>query len=65
MTLDICSLDCEREAQCTVCGRPKPPNGRDVPAEASAGFCHHECRGYDLPPHPGHLWPGEFARSER
>ena len=63
MITSLCSSNCERVAQCDVCNRPKPPNGRDVPAAASAGYCQHECPGRDQDPQSGHLWPGELAES--
>lgn len=63
VTVD-CTEKCEADATCTVCGRRKPPIGRDVPAEASGGYCEHECPGHNEEPRPGHLWPGELARSK-
>ncbi len=35
---------------CTVCG---------LPNEMAAGMCNWQCPGYDQPPEPGKLWPGE------
>mgnify|MGYP001229600207 CR=1 FL=1 len=46
-------------AQCEVCGRRKAPRGRSVPAEMANGMCGNECPGYDQPPEPYDLWPGE------
>lgn len=43
--------------ECTVCGHRKQPIGRSAPYDAQ--MCTHGCEGYDLPPFPGSLWPGE------
>lgn len=56
-----CTTECERVVACLVCHRTKPPVGRDVAAAASGGYCEQECPGRNKPPHPGHLWPGEYA----
>lgn len=62
VTVD-CTEACERVVSCQVCGRRKPPIGRDVAAETAGGYCEHECTGHDQEPLGGHLWPGELARS--
>jgi hypothetical protein len=62
VTID-CTAKCEAEATCTVCKRRKPPVGRDTGVYAASNYCEHECPGNRLPPHPGHLLPGELARS--
>ena len=59
--LPLCTAACERQVQCAVCGRTKPPVGRDV-AAADGGYCEHECPGRHREPIGGHLWPGELAR---
>lgn len=49
-------------ARCARCGRNKIPRGRSAPMEMANGLCHRsECEGYDEPPLPGDLWPGETA----
>lgn len=45
--------------ECTVCHRRKKPRGRSAPLEMANSLCDHECTGYDQPPEPGFLWPGE------
>lgn len=62
VTLD-CTEECEKIVTCVVCQRRKPPVGRDVPAEAAAGYCARECLGFHKEPRSGHLWPGELERS--
>lgn len=54
-----CGPACGEMPDCAVCGRRKQPRGRSAPMEMAGTLCHSECRGYDLPPLPGHLWPGE------
>lgn len=44
---------------CTVCGLRKKPRGRSAPMEMANSLCDHECPGYNQPPEPGELWPGE------
>ena len=44
--------------ECQVCGVIKAPIGRALPAGLYR--CQpSECEGYDEPPFPGSLWPGE------
>lgn len=42
---------------CTVCGFPKAPPGRDTPW--GTRWCDWPCAGHDEPPHADALWPGE------
>jgi hypothetical protein len=56
-----CTLECEREATCTVCGQRKNPIGRSAPLAMNASLCDWECDGYREDPRPPHLWPGELA----
>ena len=58
-----CTEACEAMPHCTVCHRRKHPRGRDPGVYAASGYCEHECPGHELPPHAGHLWPGELKRS--
>jgi len=44
---------------CSICGLRKKPRGRDAPLAMANSLCDHECPGYDQPPEPGDLWPGE------
>lgn len=44
---------------CAVCHLRKKPLGRSAPMEMANSLCDHECPGYDQPPEPGDLWPGE------
>jgi hypothetical protein len=49
-------------AICSVCGRPKNPRGRSAPPEIAGLLCRPLfCPGYERPPYPGDLWPGESA----
>jgi hypothetical protein len=57
-----CTIDCEREVECAVCRKRKPPIGRDVSAYTASSYCEHECAGHNVDPRAGHLWPGELAR---
>ena len=59
----ICTIECEAAPVCTVCNRKKSPVGRDVASAMSGSYCEHKCSGYGKAPFPGHLWPGELARS--
>ena len=48
--------------QCTVCGMTKAPVGRSLPISAANGYCTREvggCKGYDMPPFSGWLFPRE------
>jgi hypothetical protein len=45
--------------KCTVCGLTKKPHGRSAPTEMANGLCDDDCPGYNKPPMPGCLWPGE------
>lgn len=58
-----CTEACEAMPQCSICGMRKKPVGRSAPLEACNGYCDDGCPGYRKPPRPGHLWPGEIARS--
>lgn len=46
-------------ARCAVCGLNKNPRGRSAPL--GMALCDFECEGYNQPPLPGDLWPGESA----
>jgi hypothetical protein len=59
-----CTEECERMPECKVCRKRKAPRGRDVPAVAAGSYCDRDCAGYYQDPEPGHLWPGELARSK-
>lgn len=48
-------------ARCTACGMNKKPRGRSASLGMGNDLCDHECPGYDQPPYPGDLWPGETA----
>lgn len=63
VTVD-CSKECESTARCERCGRTKAPLGRSVAPEMHGLLCDDDCAGYRSDPWPGHLWPGEFARSK-
>jgi hypothetical protein len=43
--------------ECVVCGHSKAPRGRSV--GLGAYHCDRDCPGYNEPPEPGYLWPGE------
>jgi hypothetical protein len=58
----VCTKECERTVVCTICGRRKPPIGRDVAAAAHGSYCEHECEGHNIEPFAGHLWPGKLSR---
>ena len=45
--------------ECILCKRTKKPSGRSAPAEMAYWLCQHGCRGYELEPRVGQLWPGE------
>lgn len=47
---------------CARCRMRKHPWGRD-PGAAADSYCGWDCPGYAEEPKPGHLWPGELARS--
>lgn len=47
------------QVTCTVCGLQKKPHGRSSPIGLS--YCDENCPGYNEPPYPGCLWPGETA----
>lgn len=56
-----CTVEsCEYAPKCRKCGRTKKPIGRD---SLDNGKCDRDCPGYSEDPTPGHLWPGEIARS--
>lgn len=57
-----CTIECEREVECTVCHQRKPPRGRDVSPYTASSYCEHECPGHNEEPRAGHLWPGELRR---
>lgn len=57
-----CTEACERVVRCVVCGRKKPPVGRDVASAWNGSYCARECEGYAMDPIGGHLWPGELAQ---
>ena len=59
MTQTQCGPECYAMPDCTVCGKAKPPRGRDVAAVMHGSYCEHECPGHNKAPHAGHLWPGE------
>jgi hypothetical protein len=61
--IEGCTIECERAPRCTVCYMTKRPIGRSVPIEMENGMCGRDCPGYNQDPQPGHLWPGELARS--
>lgn len=65
MIYEYCTAECEAMPECTVCHRRKHPRGRDPGLEASSGYCEPECAGSELPPHAGHLWPGELESARR
>jgi hypothetical protein len=44
---------------CTTCNRTKKPIGRSAALEMANSLCDQECPGYNQPPYPGQLWPGE------
>ncbi len=44
---------------CVICHTMKQPHGRSAPMDSY--YCDSDCRGYDLAPLPGCLWPGETA----
>lgn len=44
---------------CTVCGKPKKPRGRDAPMLSAGTYCDPDCDGYYRDPMPDNLWPGE------
>lgn len=44
---------------CAVCRQRKKPRGRSAPM--SLRVCDSDCDGWDQPPMPGDLWPGERA----
>lgn len=44
---------------CKHCGRRKKPRGRSAPYAMAGSLCDDDCDGYDSPPLPGDLWPGE------
>lgn len=48
-------------AECAVCNRAKAPRGRSVGLAMQGSLCDYECDGYNAPPFPGDLWPGETA----
>ena len=47
---------------CTVCGLRKKPIGRDAAVAAAGSLCDYDCPGYNLPPYPSDLWPGESRK---
>lgn len=57
-----CTIECERQVDCTECGMRKHPVGRDPGIYTASSYCPHECPGHDKEPRPGHLWPGELRR---
>lgn len=59
-----CTIECEQVVRCLVCGRRKPPIGRDVPDAMYGSYCEHECEGHRQAPLGGHLWPGELAQMD-
>jgi len=59
-----CTEACEAMPECSVCRMRKKPLGRSAPLEMANSLCDHECPGYRQDPKPGHLWPGEIARSK-
>lgn len=59
-----CSASCAEMPECVVCHRTKAPVGRDPGVVAANGYCAHECPGHREAPHPGHLWPSEWADHE-
>lgn len=48
-----------KAVECTLCKRRKAPRGRSVAAVMAGYLCNDDCPGYNLPPEPGQLWPGE------
>lgn len=48
--------------ECVVCGLMKKPRGRSAPAAMAGGLCDRDCRGYELDPQVGSLWPGETRK---
>jgi hypothetical protein len=54
-----CTPACWAVVDCAVCGKRKHPRGRDPGMYAANGYCAYECRGHNLPPQAGHLWPNE------
>lgn len=48
-----------RSVTCTVCHLRKQPRGRSAPAAMAGSLCDRDCPGYEQPPEPGDLWPGE------
>lgn len=45
-------------------GKTKTPRGRSVALEATAGYCHDDCPGYEQAPKPPHFWPNERPEPE-
>ena len=51
--------DVGEAVECVVCRKRKAPRGRSAPLEMANSLCDWECPGYNQPPDPGDLWPGE------
>lgn len=59
-----CGPACWTPVECVVCRKTKAPRGRSVALEATAGYCHDDCPGYEQAPKPPHYWPNERPEPE-